>query len=101
MILQYDSIILSYYVLLLEVNKLLRYDQVRLLLSESREFRIIMEDTTSPIQVERDYEIVLDKISKLSLKEDLPTDNPIVETITYYSLSSNKIGKKTREIVVS
>ena len=51
--------------------------------------------------MERDYKIILDKISRLSLREDLVADNPIVETVTSYYLISDKIVKKTKEIVVS
>ena len=43
----------------------------------------------------------MDKLSRLSLKEDLTTDNPIFEEITSYYLIADKIVKKTRKIVVS
>ena len=60
-----------------------------------------MKDITSPTKVERAYEIIWDKISRLSLEEDLPSDNPIVETITSYYLILDKIVRKTREVIVS
>ena len=43
----------------------------------------------------------MDKISRLSLEEDLLADHPIIETTTNYYLVSYKIVKKTREIIVS
>ena len=58
-------------------------------------------DITSPTKEERDYEIILDKISQLSLKEDLYADKPIVEIITLYYLVSNKIVRKQKEVIVS
>ena len=54
------------------------------------------------MKVERDYEIILDKLSKLSLTEDLIIDSPIVEIQTTYYLSNDKIvHRKTRQIIVS
>ena len=58
-------------------------------------------DITSPSKVERDYEIILDKISRLSLKEDLTTDEPLVEIIVHYYLISNKIFSKSQEVILS
>ena len=58
-------------------------------------------DITSPSKVERDYEIILDKISRLSLKEDLPPDKPIVERSIHYYLISNKIVRTYKEVIVS
>ena len=52
-------------------------------------------------ETERDYEIILDKISHLSLKEDLYADKPIIETIVHYYLISNKIVGKYQEVIVS
>ena len=51
--------------------------------------------------MERDYEIILDKISRLSLKEDLPADKPIVEITLRYYLISNKIVRKYKEVILS
>ena len=51
--------------------------------------------------MERDYEIILDKISQLSLREDLSADKPIVEIITRYYLVSNTIVRKQKEVIVS
>ena len=59
------------------------------------------KDITSPTKVKRDYEIIFDKISHVSLEEDLPSDNPIVETTTSYYLISDKIVRNTREVIVS
>ena len=50
-------------------------------------------------KVERDYEIILDKISRLSLEEDLPADKPIVEITVHYYLISNKIVRKYKEVI--
>ena len=60
-----------------------------------------MEEITSATQAERDYEIILDKISRLSFREDLPIDNPIIEKRVHYYLISNQIVTKTKEIIVS
>ena len=43
----------------------------------------------------------MDKISRLSLEEDLPSDNPIIETTTSYYLIADKIVERTRMIIVS
>ena len=43
----------------------------------------------------------MDKISQLSLKEDLPADNPIVEETKVYYLISDNIVTVTRYIVTS
>ena len=51
--------------------------------------------------MERDYEIILKKISQLSLKEDLFTDKPIVEITTHYYLISDKIVRKQKKIIIS
>ena len=40
------------------------------------------------------------KISRLSFKEDLASDNPIAEITLRYYLISNKIVKKTTEIII-
>ena len=50
-----------------------------------------MKNITSPSQEERDYEIILDKLSQLSLKEDLTADNPIFEAQTTYYIIGNRI----------
>ena len=60
-----------------------------------------MKDITSPSREERDYEIILDKISRLSLKKDLYTDNPIIEEQTRYYLIDNNIVSRTRHIITS
>ena len=60
-----------------------------------------MDDITSPSREERDYEIILDKLSKLSLKEDLTTDHSIVAAQTTYYLIGNKIVTKTRSIILN
>ena len=52
------------------------------------------------MKVERDYEIILDKISRLRLEEDLPADKPIVEIIVQYYLISNKIVRDYKEVIV-
>ena len=51
--------------------------------------------------MKRDYEIILDKISRLSLREDLPVAKPALETTTRYYLISDKIVKDKKEIIVS
>ena len=99
-ILQYDSIIYLC-VLLLEVSKLLRYDQQVKFVIWGQIITVTARDITSPSKVERDYEIILDKISRLSLREDLTVDNPIVETISRYYLISNKIVRRYQEVIVS
>ena len=58
-------------------------------------------NTSSLTETEKDYEIILDKISRLSLKEDLSADKPIVEIIVRYYLISNKIVRKYKEIIAS
>ena len=60
-----------------------------------------MEDITSPSREERDYEIILDNISRLSLKEDLLRDNPIIEYRHMYSLAASTITITIRHIVTS
>ena len=60
-----------------------------------------MKNITSPSREERDYEIIVDKISRLSLEEDLPSDNPIIKTTTSYYLIADKIVERTRKIIVS
>ena len=100
-ILQYNSIIFYHYVLLLEVSKLLQHNQHVEVIIWGQIVTTTTRDITSPTKVKRDYEIILDKISRLSLKEDLSVDNPIVDTITIYYLISDKIFKKKRDIVVS
>ena len=60
-----------------------------------------MEDITSPSREERDYKIILDKISRLSLKEDLSTDSPILEEVTCYYLAFDKIVVITTYIATS
>ena len=51
--------------------------------------------------MERDYKIILDKISQLSLKEDGTVDSRIIEIITRYYLVSGKIVRKQKEVIVS
>ena len=51
--------------------------------------------------MERDYEIILDKISRLSLKEDLSEDKTTVEIVTCYYLVLNKIVRKQEKVIVS
>ena len=43
----------------------------------------------------------MDKISRLSLKEDLLADKPIVEIVAHYYLISNKIVIKYKEVIIS
>ena len=43
----------------------------------------------------------MDKTSRLSLKEDLSADKPIVEIVVFYYLISNKIIRKYKEVIVS
>ena len=51
--------------------------------------------------MKRDYEIILDKVSRLSLREDLPADQPIIETITRHYFISDKVIRGKKEIIVS
>ena len=60
-----------------------------------------MEDITSPSREEKDYEIILDKISRLSLKEDLSADRPILDEVRHYYLVLNKIVVITTHIATS
>ena len=71
------------------------------MLSEGRQYRITTKDITSPTQEERDYEIILDKIWKLSLKEDFTTDHPIIENQTTYYLLGDTIVTINRPVICS
>ena len=100
-LLQYHSIIYYHYVLLLEVSKLLRHVQQVKIIIWRQIITITTRDITSPTKVERDYKIILDKLSRLSLEEDLLADNPIIEIVVNYYLISNKIVIKYKEVINS